>query len=111
FRLHEARHAASAMETQADAAQRAVDALQVNLTRQRALNVELEAAKSKLTALQAQRAGLQGSQRPLKEDLTMLFGFGALLPRGVRVTTVTGADASFKVDGVAPGPLDAITYA
>ena len=41
----------------------------------------------------------------------MLFGFGAFLPPGVRVTAITGADRSLKVDGVAPGPLDAIAYA
>ncbi len=111
FNVHEARNSASAMEAQAADAERAVDALQLTLTRQRGLSIELELAKAKLAALQDQRTGLQGSVRPLQEDLTMLFGFGAFLPRGVRVTTVTGGDRSFKVDGVAPGPLDAITYA
>ncbi len=111
FSVHEARNSASAMEAQANDANRAVDALKLNLTRQRGLTIELELAKAKLAALQDERTGLQGSVRPLKDDLTMLFGFGAFLPRGVRVTTITGADRSFKVDGVAPGPLDAITYA
>ena len=41
----------------------------------------------------------------------MLFGYGAFLPPGVRVTAVSGADHALKVDGAAPGPLDAIAYA
>lgn len=111
FNVHEARNSASAMEAQAEDAELGVDALQLTLARQRGLRIELELAKAKLAALRDERTGLQGSVRPLKDDLTMLFGFGAFLPRGVRVTTVTGGDRSFKVDGVAPGPLDAISYA
>jgi hypothetical protein len=111
LKLHDARASAAAIEAQANDAQRGVQALQLKLARQRGLSGELEAAKTKLAALDAQRAGLQGGNRPLQQDLTMLFGYGAFLPAGVRVTAVTGTDGTFTVDGVAPGPLDAIAYA
>jgi hypothetical protein len=110
-RLHDARVSAGVIEVQANDAQRGVRALQFNLARQRGLSGELETAKTNLAALDTQRAGLQGGTRPLQQDLTMLFGYGAFLPAGVRVTTVTGTDGSFTVGGVAPGPLDAIAYA
>lgn len=111
FRVHEARSSASAMEQQADDAERGVKALQFNLARQRGLRGELEDAKAKLAKLQQEQQVFQGGIRPLKDDLTSLFGFGAFLPKGVRVTAISGADRALKVDGVAPGPLDAIAYA
>lgn len=111
FRVHDARSSASAMEQQAADAERGVKALQLNLTRQRGLSGELETSKAKLAKLQAEREAMQGGKRPLQDDLTMLFGFGAFLPPGVRVTSITGAAHALKVDGIAPGPLDAISYA
>lgn len=111
LRVHDARVSASAMEQQADDAERAVKGVQFNLTRQRALTLELGAAKAKLAKLEEQRAQLQGGKRPLDDDLTMLYGYGAFLPPGVRITAISGADRALKVDGVAPGPLDAIAYA
>ncbi len=111
FQLHAARSSAAAMEQQASDAERGVKALQLNLARQRGLHGELEGAKAKLAKVEAQQQGLQGGKRPLKDDLTMLFGYGAFLPKGVRVTAISGADHALKVDGTAPGPLDAISYA
>ncbi len=111
LRVHDARSSASAMEQQADDADRGVKALQFNLTRQRGLRGELDDAKAKLAKLQSEQQAFQGGARPLKDDLTSLFGFGAFLPKGVRVTAISGADRTLKVDGVAPGPLDAIAYA
>jgi hypothetical protein len=111
LRVHDARSSASAMENQADDAERGVKALQFNLTRQRGLRGELDGAKAKLARLQKDQQAFQGGTRPLKDDLTSLFGFGAFLPKGVRVTAVSGTDRALKVDGVAPGPLDAIAYA
>lgn len=111
LRVHDARSSASAMEQQADDADRGVKALQFNLARQRGLRGELDDAKAKLAKLQSEQQAFQGGTRPLKDDLTSLFGFGAFLPKGVRVTAISGADRTLKVDGVAPGPLDAIAYA
>lgn len=111
FRAHDARDAAATMEGQADDATNGVRSVQLNLTRQRALRNELESAKATLANLQQQRQQLQGGKRPLKDDLTMLFGYGSFLPPGVRVTAISGADGALKVDGVAPGPLEAIAYA
>jgi hypothetical protein len=111
FRVHGARAGASSMERQAADAERGVKALQLNLARQRGLAGELDAAKAKLAKLQGEREAFQGGKRPLKDDLTMLFGYGAFLPPGVRVTAISGADHSLKIDGAAPGPLDAIAYA
>ena len=111
LRVHDARSSASAMEQQADDADRGVKALQFNLTRQRGLRGELDDAKAKLARLKSEQQAFQGGTRPLKDDLTSLFGFGAFLPKGVRVTAISGADRTLKVDGVAPGPLDAIAYA
>lgn len=111
FRVHDARTSASAMEQQAEEAERGVKALQLNLARQRGLSGELEAAKAKLAVLREEREGFQGGARPIQEDITMLFGWGAFLPRGVRVTAVTGAERLLRVEGIAPGPLDAIAYA
>jgi hypothetical protein len=111
FRVHRARVAASAIEQQATDAERGVSALQLNLARQRGMSGELDAAKAKLARFQAEREAFQGGKRPLQDDLTMLFGYGAFLPPGVRVMAISGADHSLKVDGAALGPLDAIAYA
>ena len=111
LRVDDARTSASAMERQADDADRGVKALQFNLARQHGLRGELDDAKAKLAKLQSEQQAFQGGARPLKDDLTSLFGFGAFLPKGVRVTAISGADRTLKVDGVAPGPLDAIAYA
>jgi hypothetical protein len=111
IRVHEARSSASAMEQQATDAERGVKALELNLTRQRGLRGELDDAKAQLAKLQKDQQAFQGGTRPLKDDLTSLFGFGAFLPKGVRVTAISGTDRVLKVDGVAPGPLDAIAYA
>lgn len=111
FRVHDARSAAAAMEQQAADAERGVRALQLNLARQRGLRGELEAAKADLARLDAEQQAFQGGKRPIKDDLTMLFGYGAFLPKGVRVTAINGADHLLKIDGTAPGPLDAIAYA
>jgi hypothetical protein len=110
FRAHDARDAAAAMDRQASDAEQVVRSVQLNLTRQRAISTELEEAKAKLAKLELERQQLLGGRRPLDNDLTMLFGYGAFLPRGVRITAISGADRAFKVDGVAPGPLDAIAY-
>ena len=111
LRVHDARTAASAMEQQAADSERGVKALQFNLTRQRGLRGELDDAKAKLAKIQQEQQAFQGGTRPLKDDLISLFGFGAFLPKGVRVNAVSGTDRALKVDGVAPGPLDAIAYA
>ena len=110
FRAHDARDAAATIERQANDAENAVQTVQLNLTRQRAVRTELEEAKATLAKLELERQQLQGGTRPLDDDLTMLYGYGAFLPRGVRITAISGADRAFKVDGVAPGPLDAIAY-
>lgn len=111
FRAHDARNAADAIERQAADADRGVQQVQVSLARQRALRTELEDAKARLAKLELESELLQGGKRPLGDDLTMLYGYGAFLPRGVRITAISGADRALKVDGVAPGPLDAIAYA
>ncbi len=111
FRAHDARDAAATMQGQADDATNGVRSIQLNLTRQRALRNELESTKATLAHLELQQEQLQGGKRPLKDDLTMLFGYGAFLPPRVRVTAISGADGALKVDGVAPGPLEAIAYA
>lgn len=110
FRAHDARNAADAIERQADDAERGVQQVQLSLTRQRALRTELEDAKAKLAKLELERQQLQGGKRPLDDDLTMLYGYGAFLPRGVRITAISGADRALKIDGAAPSPLDAIAY-
>ncbi len=111
LRVHDARSAASSMEQQADEAERGVKALQLNLTRQRGLRGELEDSKAKLAKLQQEQQAFQGGTRPLRDDLAMLFGYGSFLPKGVRVRAISGTDRTLKVDGTAPGPLDAIAYA
>ena len=111
FKLHEARSSATAMEQQASDAERGVKALQLNLARQRGLRGELDTAKATLAKLDTERQGLQGGKRPLQDDITLLFGYGAFLPKGVRVTAISGVDHTLRVDGTAPGPLDAISYA
>jgi hypothetical protein len=111
LRVHDAQSSASAMEHQADDTERGVKALQLNLTRQRGLRGELEDTKAKLAKLQEEQQAFQGGVRPLKDDLTMLFGYGAFLPKGVHVIAISGGDRTLKVDGTAPGPLDAIAYA
>jgi Tfp pilus assembly protein PilN len=111
LREHDARNAADAVERQADNAERGLRQVQLDLTRHRALRTELENAKAELAKLQQERTQLQGGRRPLDSDLTMLYGYGSFLPGGVRITAISGAGQALKVDGVAPGPLDAIAYA
>lgn len=110
FRMEAARVRADDMEQLARGAEIELTAVEAELAQQRALRVEIDTATSQTGALQAERAFLQGGSRPLHDDLFWLYGFG-FLPAGARITTITGTDTGFRVDGTAGGPLDGIAYA
>ncbi len=110
LRGHEARGRAGTIEQQVNDAERSLHGLQFDLTKQRGLKAQLDAAQARLTALRNVRSHLRGGERPLDEDLAQLWGAG-YLPPGARITAVTGTPEGFRVDGVAQGPLDAIAYA
>ena len=105
-----ARSDASAMKQQANTAEAGLHGVQVDLARQRAMRADVEQAKADLASVTALRDQMQGGSRPLNDDLIWLYGLGFLTP-GMKITAVTGTVAGFRVDGDAPGPLDAIAYA
>jgi hypothetical protein len=105
-----ARSDARAMKDQANVAEAGLHDVQLDLARQRALSLELTQGKADLAALTKTQKGLQGGKRPLWEDFLWLNGLGFLTP-GMKLTTITGTAEGFRVDGTAPGTLDAIAYA
>ena len=105
-----ARSDADAMQSRATAAENALHDVQIDLARQRALRTEIDRAQADLGATTALREQMQGGTRPLHEDFVWLYGLG-FLSNGMKVTAVTGTASGFRVDGAAPGPLDAIAYA
>ncbi len=105
-----ARSDAQAMKDQASVAEAGLRDVQLDLARQRALRAEVEQTKADLAAVTAVREKMQGGTRPLHDDFVWLYGLG-FLTDGMKVTAVTGTVDGFRVDGVAPGTLDAIAYA
>jgi hypothetical protein len=105
-----ARSDADAMQARAAAAEAGLHDVQVDLARQLALRAEIDKSKADLDAVTAVRAQMQGGTRPLHEDFIWLYGLG-FLTNGMKITAVTGTASGFRVDGAAPGPLDAIAYA
>ncbi len=109
-RAERAQQRADDAATQASEAEASLHGLQLDVASQRAQRIELADLTTKVTAIERQRALIQGGVRPLDDDLARLWAPG-LLPPGARLTTIAGTDGGFKVDGVAAGPLDAIAYA
>jgi hypothetical protein len=101
---------AAAAKDRAETSEAQLRDVQVGIASRRALSLELQQVNDRLAVLQESREQLQGGSRPLYDDLIWLWGLG-FLTDGMRVTTVTGTADGFRVDGVAPGPLDAIAYA
>jgi hypothetical protein len=110
LQAHAARAGASAEQQRATAAEAGLHDVQIDLARQRALRAELDQATTDLAAVTGVRRQMQGGTRPLQEDFSWLDGLG-FLTNGMKVTAVTGTADGFRVDGTAPGPLDAIAYA
>jgi hypothetical protein len=110
LRALDARSDANAMQSLSERAERDLHGIQTDVAAQRALHVQLDDANRQLRELRQHRAQIQGGARPLGEDLAMLWGWG-YLPAGARITAVTGTQTGFKVEGIAAGPLDAISYA
>lgn len=110
LQAHGARADASAMQERAAAAEAGLHGVQVDLARQRALRSELDQAKADLASATDVREQMQGGTRPLHDDFRWLYGLG-FLTDGMKITAVTGTADGFRVDGAAPGPLDAIAYA
>jgi hypothetical protein len=105
-----ARSDADAMQARAEAAENGLHDVQLDLARQRALRAEIDQSKADLDAVTTVREQMQGGTRPLHEDFIWLYGLG-FLTSGMKITAVTGTASGFRVDGAAPGPLDAIAYA
>jgi hypothetical protein len=110
FRAEAARQQAADAEELALSAEVELEGVEAELALARGLRGEIDAAANETLALQETRQALQGGTRPLAEDLFWLFGYG-FLPAGSRVTAVDAAEGGFMVTGVAPGPLDGVSYA
>ena len=110
LRLGREKDRASAASQQANAAEQGLHGVQVDLAQHNALQNELAATRSKLDAFHTERAQFQGGGRSLVDDLTQLARPDRL-PAGARLKTVAGTDTGLRVEGTAPGPLDAIAYA
>jgi hypothetical protein len=107
FRAHAAEENAHAMERDAERAEEALGAVQVDLTRQRAVSVELGQVQAELTALQDELALFQGGRRPLVQDLANLWQTATSIP-SIQIGTVSATATGFRVDGSASGPLDVV---
>ena len=110
MRAQRARSHAHDIEQQADYAEQSIKTVQLDIARQRAAQGELEAAKAQLAAIQHARELLQGGKLPLGAALAALTN-PARLPGGTRITTITGTDTGFRVEGTASGPLEALAFA
>jgi hypothetical protein len=110
FRLEAAKARADDALELAKGAEFELSGVEAGLARQRSLRIEIELANAQADALRTERTFMQGGTRPLSDDLFWLYGFG-FLPPGARITSVTGTQTGFKVDGVASGPLDGISFA
>jgi hypothetical protein len=110
FSAHGAKQDAEVMERQAGDAEQSIHRIQLAVERRRALQAQFDAAQAKIAALRAARERLQGGKRPLAVDLARAID-DAVLPPGTRIVSLTGAETGLRVDGGAPGPLDAIAYA
>jgi hypothetical protein len=109
-RAHDARSHPDAAEhapTQSDAG---LHALQVRIAGQRGLEAQLVESQAQLAALRTEQAHLQGGGRPLVDDLAQLWGWG-YAPAGTLITSVSGTDRGFRVDGTSPDALAAIAFA
>lgn len=110
FIEHGARQDTDTIEQQASDAQQSLGSIQLAVSRNRALQAQIDAAEAKTNALRTVRERLQGGKRPLADDLAHLLDATVVQP-GARIVSVTGTDTGMRVDGTAAGPLDAIAYA
>ena len=110
YRLSAARASADAAEDRARVAEESLHDVQIDLAAHRGLEGELQETQRQLDALQARREEMQGGARPLSEDLAIVFD-PALTPPGARVAAVSGTKTGLRIEGTAPGPLDAIAFA
>lgn len=101
---------AQGMERRADESTKQLRNLQLEFIQARALRVEIDDLTARATTLTDERNALQQSQRPLNEDVSMIYGWG-FLPSGATITRVTGELDTLSVEGTAANPLDAIAYA
>ena len=101
---------ANAVAEQADAAEQQLHGLQVELAARSGLQRELASTTAQLDALRSKQAQLQGGQRTLVDDLSQMFRPDHL-PAGARLKTVAGTNTGLRVEGTAPGPLEALAYA
>ncbi len=109
-RAHDARAQATAAERRVGATDSDLRALQVQIAEQRGLQAQLDEAQGQLAALRTEQAHLQGGARPLVDDLAQLWGWG-YAPAGTVITSVSGTDRGFRVDGTSPDALAAIAFA
>ena len=109
-RAHDARSRANAAEQGVTATDGDLRALQVQLAQQRGLQAQVDEAQVQLAALRTEQAHLQGGSRPLVDDLAQLWGWG-YAPAGTVITSVSGTDRGFRVDGTTPDALAAIAFA
>ncbi len=109
-RAHEARDRADAAEASVAATDGEMRALEAALMRQRGMRSQLDAAEAEVAALKSEQAHLQGGARPLSDDLAQVWGWG-YAPPGTAITAVAGTDTGFRIDGTAPDPLVAISFA
>ena len=109
-RAHDVRDRADAAEASVAATDGEMRALEAALMRQRGLQADLDATTSQLSELRAEQSHLQGGARPLSDDLAQVWGWG-YAPAGTGITAVAGTDTGFRIDGTAPDPLVAISFA
>ena len=107
---HEERGHADRVEAQADSAAMSVRELQQRLGGRRSLQAQLDETNVRLAALREQREAKQDGARSLGGDLGALFSPEVSVP-GARITAVTPINRGLRIDGVAPGPLDAVALA
>ncbi|MEX2226443.1 MAG: hypothetical protein WEB52_08340 [Dehalococcoidia bacterium] len=101
---------AATMQHRSEEAQKHLKSLELEFIQARARSIEIDEATKNAASLTAERHALQQGQRPLHEELSMVFGWG-FLPSGARITHLVGEPNALRVEGVAAGPLDAIAYA
>lgn len=110
YMQHDAKSNSSAISQQAHDAEQSVHDIELAVIRKRSLQTQLDDANAKIAALRTTREQLQGGKRPLGTDVTKVLD-PAALPPGARIVSVSGTDHGLRIDGVATGPLDAISYA
>ena len=106
--LHSASEQTGRLGDQLTAINGRLNAAEMTIGKERALQLQIDTAESALAALKAERVALVGSARPVSQGLSGLF---PAVPPGLSIESVALSEGKITVTGGAPSAVAVITYA